>query len=158
MTRPGKRRPADPSRPAQLDERADGALRSTPHPWSAALAAVDLSWNQCIEFAPRAPAMFDEMERLLEGEDLRRLLAHYGDLGKADRQAWQDRLMELDGVAPRDLAALHGELLAYGWLEQNTGLTPGAAPGSARGCYRVTPAGVRACKELRSAEKEPSAV
>jgi hypothetical protein len=97
--------------------------------------------------------MIDEMDLLEHGTDLQRLLTHYGDLGKADRQVWQDRLMELDGVEPRELAALHGELMAYGWLEQNTGITAGARPGSATACYRITPAGVRALKEIRIAGK-----
>ena len=97
--------------------------------------------------------MFDEMALLENGTDLQRLLGHYGDLGKPDRQVWQDRLMELDGVEPRELARLHGELLAYGWLEQNTGITDGARPGSAAACYRISPAGVRALKELRSAAR-----
>jgi hypothetical protein len=92
--------------------------------------------------------VFDETELLLEGAALQRLLAHYADLGKPDRQAWQDRLMEQEGASPRDLAGLHGELLAYGWLEQNTGATPAARTGPGRGCYRITPAGVRALKEL----------
>ena len=50
-------------------------------------------------------------------KELFRLLAHYGDLGAADRQAWQDRPAELEGLGPRDLAGLHGELLAYGWVD-----------------------------------------
>jgi hypothetical protein len=100
--------------------------------------------------------MYDELDLLLEDETLQALLRHYGNLGKADRQIWQDRLMELEGVAGRELAARHGELLAYGWLEQNTGLTPGAKPGAALACYRISPAGVRALKEVRNAEREQS--
>jgi hypothetical protein len=97
--------------------------------------------------------MFDEMELLESGTELQVLLAHYGDLGKEDRQVWQDRLMELEGVSLRELAALHGELIAYGWLEQNTGSTPGARCSAAAACYRVTPAGLRALKELRASER-----
>ena len=96
--------------------------------------------------------MFDEMEPLLEGAELQQLLGHYANLGKLDRLIWQDRLMGLDGLDERDLAGLHGELLAYGWLEQNTGTTPGSRSGA--GCYRITPAGMRALKELRAAEHE----
>ncbi len=96
--------------------------------------------------------MFDEMELLLEGAELQLLLGHYADLGKLDRLIWQDRLMNLDGVSERDLAGLHGELLAYGWLEQNTGATAGSRSGA--GCYRITAAGMRALKELRAAERE----
>ena len=100
--------------------------------------------------------MFDEMHLLENGKELQRLLTHYGDLGKADRQVWQDRLMELDGAVPGELAALHGELMAYGWLEQNTGiaLTSSPVPAvAAAACYRITPAGVRALKELRTARE-----
>ena len=68
--------------------------------------------------------MFDELERLRDVKELLTLLRHYQHVGEADRQAWQDRLTELEGVEPRQMVKLHGELLAYGWLEQNTGLTP----------------------------------
>ena len=94
--------------------------------------------------------MFDEMERLREGKDLFALLSHYAALGAADRQAWQDRLAEMDGVEARQLIRLHGELLAYGWLEQNTGLTPVLRRGEAPACYRITPAGLRTLKQLRA--------
>ncbi len=93
--------------------------------------------------------MFDEMERLRDAPGLFDLLAHYGQLGSADRQVWQDRLASLAGVEPRELVRFHGELLAYGWIEQNTGATPVLRPGAAPACYRVTPAGVRALKEVR---------
>jgi hypothetical protein len=94
--------------------------------------------------------MFDEMGRLREGKDLFALLCHYAALATADRQAWQDRLAEMDGVEARQLIRLHGELLAYGWLEQNTGLTPVLRRGEAPACYRITPAGLRALKQLRA--------
>ena len=38
--------------------------------------------------------------------------------------------MELEGAKPRDLVRLHGQLLARGWVEQNTGATPVLRPGS----------------------------
>ncbi len=88
--------------------------------------------------------MFDELERLREEKGLFDLLTHYQELGAADRQIWQDRLAESEGVPPRELVKRHGELLAYGWLEQNTGLTPVLRPGAAASCYRITPAGIRA--------------
>jgi hypothetical protein len=95
-------------------------------------------------------AMFDEMEQLNGSAELRRLLAHYAQLGAADREAWQDRLMEMDGVAPKDLVRLHGELIAFGWVEQNTGMTPGRKPGVVAGCYRITAAGQKALKRALS--------
>ena len=96
--------------------------------------------------------MFDEMDRLREAKGLYGLLDYYGKLGTADRQAWQDRLAELEGVPARELVKLHGELLAYGWLEQNTGMTPQLRPGAAPACYRITSAGLRALKQVRAEE------
>jgi hypothetical protein len=98
--------------------------------------------------------MFDEMDRLREAKELRELLEHYAALGAADRQAWQDRAMEKEGVGARELVKLHGELLAYGWLEQNTGVTPGPRQGPAPRCYRVRAAGARALKQARAEEAE----
>jgi hypothetical protein len=94
--------------------------------------------------------MFDELERLRDVKELFALLTHYQRLGEADRQIWQDRPAEMEGVAPRELVKLHGELLAYGWLEQNTGSTPVLRVGAAASCYRITPAGIRALKQVRS--------
>ena len=90
--------------------------------------------------------MFDEFERLRETKALFCLLAHYADLGTKDRETWQDRIMSLDGVAPKELSRLHGELIAYGWVEQNTGMTPVLTPGVAACCYRVTSAGLKTFK------------
>lgn len=98
--------------------------------------------------------MFDEMDRLRSVRELFLLLAHYGELGAKDRQVWQDRLQEMEDVAARELIRLHGELMACGFLEQNTGVTPTLRLGSAPGCYRITPAGVRALKQLRAEEMQ----
>lgn len=94
--------------------------------------------------------MFDEMDRLAEVRELFDLLAHYAGLGGADRDVWQDRLAEMRGVESRQLVRLHGELLAYGWIEQNTGLTPVLKLGAAPLCYRVTTAGLRVVKQARA--------
>jgi hypothetical protein len=96
--------------------------------------------------------MFDELERLRGVKELFALLQHYRQVGDADREAWQDRVVELKGVEPRQLVKLHGELLAYGWLEQNTGLTPVLRAGAAANCYRITTAGIRALKQARAQE------
>ncbi len=96
--------------------------------------------------------MFDEMDRLHEQKDLYGLLQRYQELGKPDRQLWQDRVQDLDGVEPRLLVRLHGELLAHGWIEQNTGVTPNVRRGMALSCYRITAAGVKALKELQAEE------
>jgi hypothetical protein len=90
--------------------------------------------------------MFDELDHLRQSAELLRLLTHYAELGAADREVWHDRLMRMDGLEPRDLVRLHGELIAFGWIEQNTGITPAPKPGTVAGCYRVTTAGLRALK------------
>jgi hypothetical protein len=94
--------------------------------------------------------MFDELERLRGTDALLHLLTHYAQVGGGDRETWQDRLMELPGSEPRELVRLHGELLAYGWVEQNTGVTPVLKRGVVGGCYRITSAGVRALKQARA--------
>jgi hypothetical protein len=98
--------------------------------------------------------MFDELERLRDTPELFALLDHYAELAVPDRQAWQDRRMQMDGCEPRQITRLHGELIAYGWLEQNTGVVPVARKGEAPGCYRVTRAGIKALEEVRSGEDE----
>jgi hypothetical protein len=98
--------------------------------------------------------MFDELERLRCVKELLDLLRHYQQAGQADREAWQDRIVEMEGVDPRQLVKLHGELLAYGWLEQNTGLTPVLRAGAAANCYRITPAGIRALKQACTQEMQ----
>src|SRR5580658_2362436 len=76
------------------------------------------------ELAGEIAMLFDEMDRLAEVRPLFDLLVHYSSLGAMNREVWQDRLAEMDGLDARQLVRLHGELLAYGWIEQNTGLTP----------------------------------
>jgi hypothetical protein len=96
--------------------------------------------------------MFDEMDRLREVKELHDLLAHYRKLAAPDRQVWQDRLSDMEGVESRELVKCHGELLAYGWLEQNTGAAPANRTGAAPACYRITSAGLRALKQLAAEE------
>src|SRR5260370_16260095 len=95
----------------------------------------------------RTGTMFDEMDRLRNVKELSALLAHYAELAAPDRQVWQDRVQEVNGVEARELIKLHGELIAYGWLEQNTGAPPILKRGFAPACYRFTPAGLRALKQ-----------
>ena len=97
-------------------------------------------------------ALSDGWPRLQQSEALARLLSHYADLGAADREAWQDRRMDLEGVEPRELVRLHGQLLARGWLEQNTGATPALRSGAVAACYRVTAAGLRALRQARDGD------
>jgi hypothetical protein len=98
--------------------------------------------------------MLDELDHLRRDVALQTLLHHYAALGREDRQRWQDRVQELAGVEERRLVRLHGELLAFGWVEQNTGNTPTLRVGAALECYRITPAGLWAVKDLLEGERE----
>lgn len=90
--------------------------------------------------------MSDDIECLAENEPLLQLLQHYADAGAADRTAWQNRVAEMDGQESKDLIKLHGLLIAFGWVDQNTG---------AIGCgYRATSAGFRALRQVVSARSD----
>ena len=89
-------------------------------------------------------------DRFEETRNLFALLAHYARLDEANREAWQDRLMQRDGALPRDLVKWHGQLLAQGWIEQHTAIVPTIHPGTVPGCYRITRAGHRALRRARS--------
>jgi hypothetical protein len=104
--------------------------------------------------------MFDLCVRLRENAHLLSLLSHYARLGSEDRTIWQDRVMQLDGVGPDQLTALHGELLALDAVEQNTGHAVLRPDGTLSACYRVTPAGLREFRHLNgveAAEEPPEA-
>jgi hypothetical protein len=90
--------------------------------------------------------MLDELQVLQGNEYLSRLLAHYAEAGATNRESWQDRVMNLEGVERQELIKLHGKLIAFGWLEQNTGAVPILQQGAVPQCYRVTGAGLRALK------------
>ena len=98
--------------------------------------------------------MLDELDQLRNHEPLGRLLTHYARAGTTDREAWQARLMEVQGVEPAGLVKLHGLLIAYGWVEQNTGATFGSPPGVVAQCYRATAAGHRAARHVRTIAPE----
>jgi hypothetical protein len=96
--------------------------------------------------------MHNELVRLRDTSSLFELLSHYAGLAAPDRQAWQDRRMRQDACDAREMTRLHGELIAHGWLEQNTGLTPLLRKGEAPVCYRITTAGLRALKQVKAGE------
>jgi hypothetical protein len=100
--------------------------------------------------------MFDDVDRLRGNDSLVLLLAHYAQLGEQDRDIWQNRLMALTDVAPAELSKLHGELLAFEWIEQNTGNAPGLKAGTVPACYRVTAGGLRALRQTCEESKDPS--
>ena len=84
--------------------------------------------------------MLDDLQRLRENPRLVELLDHYADLGKKDRSVWQQRLMEMEGIEPKELSRLHGELIAFDWIDQNTSTTSGSV---LSGLYRITSHGIR---------------
>ena len=98
--------------------------------------------------------MFDELDLLRESLDLQRLLSHYTKAGEADSEAWQERLMALEGVETRELVKLHGLLIAFGWLDQNTGNTSHGQLRTVPSCYRVTSAGLRARKTVHASVEQ----
>lgn len=91
--------------------------------------------------------MLDEIQRLRDDKHLISLLEHYAQLAVPDAKAWQDRLMELAGAESKRLTHLHGELIAFDWIEQNTGCTSILKPGAVACCYRITAAGRRALQK-----------
>ena len=73
--------------------------------------------------------MLDDSLRLQENPQLLALFSHYAQLGTEDRATWQYRLMQMEGVEPRQMSALHGELIAFQLLQL---LLAGADLASAR--------------------------
>src|SRR5437899_2063806 len=102
--------------------------------------------------------MFDELERLRESPHLTQLLNHYVAGNAVDVQTWQDRVMRLDGVRSETLIELHGHLLAFEWIEQNTGVLSDLVPGQVARCYRATAAGRRALRRAMSDPPEDDAL
>jgi hypothetical protein len=111
------------------------------------LEAAKLIDRSCNALYPEERlTMFDDLERLPTNPSLRSLLAHYADLAQGGREIWQDRLMTIDGIDTAEVSRLHGQLIAFDWIEQNTGQLGPYKPGAVTGCYRVTTAGLRAMR------------
>jgi hypothetical protein len=87
--------------------------------------------------------MLDESQRLRENPHLLSLLSHYAQQGTEDRATWRDRLMQMEGIEPKQLSVLHGELIAFDWIEQNTGQASPMKDGVLANCYRITLNGLR---------------
>jgi hypothetical protein len=96
--------------------------------------------------------MFDFAMRLRENAHLPSLLSHYARLGSEDRTVWQDRLMQMDGVEPQHLTLLHGELIAFDWIEQNTAGASLRSDGTLAACYRITRHGLQEFRRLSGVE------
>jgi len=99
--------------------------------------------------------MIEERQRLQECPLLHCLLRHYAELGRVDRTIWQDRLMELEGAESPALVKLHGELLAYEWIEMNVGYSSGGKAGG--NIYRVTLDGLRALGQFQASPEDEAA-
>jgi hypothetical protein len=101
--------------------------------------------------------MSDALQPSQPEQRLLHLLDHYVTANPADSEAWQDRIMDLEGVRFEELTRLHGELLAQDWIEQNTGVTPVPRVGTAPQCYRATALGRRAHQQARTSSSEEEA-
>ena len=84
--------------------------------------------------------MLDNLERLRNNPQLLRLFSRYAKLGEHNPEAWQVRLAQLESDGPVDLVKLHGELIAFDFIEQNTGQSPCS--------YRLTRAGLKALQQI----------
>lgn len=96
--------------------------------------------------------MIDDSLRLRENPRLLSLLSHYAQQGTEDRATWRDRLMQMEGVEAKELSALHGELIAFEWIEQNTGQAVMRADGTLSACYRITVSGLREYRRSHGVE------
>ena len=92
--------------------------------------------------------MLDSMERLRNNPELLELFNHYANLGETNPEAWQLRLMQIENDGRADLVKLHGQLIAFDWIEQNTGQMPCS--------YRLTRAGLKALREIAKLTNDES--
>jgi hypothetical protein len=113
-------------------------------------AAADLPFGHHAEEA----TMFDESMRLRENPRLFALLSHYAQQGTEDRATWRDRVMQMEGIEPKELSKLHGELIAFDWIEQNSGQAYSVKQGTLSACYRVTLLGLREYCRFQGVEIE----
>ena len=60
--------------------------------------------------------------------------------------------MQMEGVEAKQLSALHGELIAFDWIEQNTGQASPLTDGILANCYRITLHGLREFGRLQGVE------
>ena len=84
--------------------------------------------------------MLDNMERLRNTPQLLDLFNHYAKLGETNPEVWHPRLTQIENDERADLVKLHGQLIAFDWIEQNTGQMPCS--------YRLTRAGLKAIREI----------
>ena len=92
--------------------------------------------------------MFDEIEHLRDNSKLFQLLSYYVQAAEMNPEIFQDRLMVLEGVESKEMARMHGQLLAQNWIEPNSIAVPVVEGGTVPYCYRATRAGVRVFRQL----------
>lgn len=86
--------------------------------------------------------MLDSLERLRTDPQLLHLFSLYADLCESNPEMWHPRLTQLEDDERADLVKLHGELIAFDLIEQNTGQMP---------CrYRLTRAGIKTFREIEN--------
>jgi hypothetical protein len=65
----------------------------------------------------------------------------------------------MEGVEAPEISKLHGDLIAFNWIEQNTGNFSVHRAGEVPACYRVTLNGLRAVQQIKAPEAvEPEIV
>lgn len=82
------------------------------------------------------------------------LLMKYHRPTAEERAGWQARVMDLEGVNSQELTRLHGELLAQGWIEQNTEVALVPRGTFLESSYRITSSGVRRTRDLQESLAE----
>ena len=60
--------------------------------------------------------------------------------------------MAMEGVESPEMSRLHGDLIAFQWIEQNTGNFSVIRAGVVPDCYRVTLSGLRAIEQIQAPE------
>ncbi|HVJ82648.1 MAG TPA: hypothetical protein VNC50_16385 [Planctomycetia bacterium] len=95
--------------------------------------------------------MLGSLELLVEEPPLRELLAWYGDLRAAKPDAaWHDRRAELPHVDAAALSRLHGDLMAFGWIDVRIAPDALETPGEIRSAYQITREGIRALRQTEN--------
>ena len=57
--------------------------------------------------------------------------------------------MEMEGVETKELTQLHGELIAFDWIEQNIGRASSTTERIIAGLYRITLHGIRDFRQVQ---------
>ena len=66
--------------------------------------------------------------------------------------------MAMEGVESPELSKLHGDLIAFNWIEQNTGNFSVIRGGAVPACYRVTLNGFKAIQQIKAPEVDEAEI